>query len=75
MLETPLFTTGHNLVRNILQKQILDVVICSITFTKIFKLYVPTIQELVLSLNLLKNETGVISYFRKDFQKNQDILV
>ena len=58
-----------------LQKQILYVAICSITFTKIFKLYVPTIQELVLSLNLLKNETGVISYFRKDFQKNQDILV
>ena len=75
MLETPLFTTGHNLVRNMLQKQILDVGNCSITFTKIFKLYVPTIQELVLSLNLFKNETGFISYFRKDFQKNQDILV
>ena len=75
MLETPLFTTGHNLVRNMLQKQILDVGNCSIKFTKIFKLYVPTIQELVLSLSLLKNETDVISYFRKGFQKNQNILV
>ena len=38
-------------------------------------MYVPTIQELVLPLKLLKNETGVISYLRKGFQKNQDILV
>ena len=51
-----------------MQKQILDVVNCGITFTKIFKLYVPTIKKLVLSLNLLKNETGVLKRF-------QDILV
>ena len=52
-----LFTTGYNLVRNILQ----NVVNCGAAFSKIFKLYVPTIQGLVLPLKLLKNEIGMFS--------------
>ena len=43
-----------------LQKQNLVVTNCDITFTKLFKLYVPSIRELVLPLNLLKNETGML---------------
>lgn len=56
-----LFTTGYNLVRNILQ----NVVNCGAAFSKtffdFFKLYVPTIQGLVLPLKLLKNEIGMFS--------------
>ena len=50
-----LFTTGYNLVRNILQ----NVDNCGAAFTKIFKLYVATIQGLVLPLKLLKDEIGM----------------